>query len=259
VKSRPGWQLAACVGAAIAIVGWFLPGVLGGGNRLVERTLAGQIAPGALAGFFLLRFAMTMASYGCGAPGGIFAPLLVLGSEIGLAIGLVASHFFPTTIDHPESYAVVGMAGYFSAIVRAPLTGIVLIVEMTGNYSLVLPLLVACLTSYGLADFLRDRPVYEALLERDLARGDSASALESTLLVEHTIAPGAPFDGKKVRELGLPSGCILILLTRGLREEVPTAETELAAGDRITAVVAPQAKTALALLRGGTAAPLVTG
>jgi len=259
VKRWPLWVSAAGVGAVIALVGWFQPGVLGGGNRLVERTLAGEIAPGALAGFFLLRFAMTMASYGCGAPGGIFAPLLVLGSEIGLAIGMIAAHFFPATIDHPQSYAVVGMAAYFAAIVRAPLTGIVLIVEMTGNYSLVLPLLVACLTAYGLADYLRDRPVYEALLERDLSRGEPASALESTLLADYTIAAGSPFDGRKVRDLGLPAGCIVILLRRGMRDEVPTAETVLVGGDHITVVVGPQATAALDLLRRGTEQSFVTG
>ena len=110
------------------------------------------------------------------------------------------------------------MAAYFTAIVRAPLTGIVLMVEMTGNYSLVLPLLLACLTAYGLADFLRDRPVYEALLERDLLRTQAAPALDGTLLVELTIDAGAPFEGKRVRELGLPPGAIIVTLRRQLRE-----------------------------------------
>jgi H+/Cl- antiporter ClcA len=91
----------------------------------------------------LLRFALTMVSYGCGAPGGIFAPLLVLGALLGLTVGEVARLVFPSTITHPEAFAVVGMAAYFAAIVRAPLTGIVLIVEMTNTYAQMLPLLVA--------------------------------------------------------------------------------------------------------------------
>ena len=77
--------------------------------------------------WFVLRFGLTMVSYGCGAPGGIFAPLLVLGALIGLAVGEIAHLVLPGLINHPESFAVVGMAAYFAAIVRAPLTGIVLI------------------------------------------------------------------------------------------------------------------------------------
>jgi CIC family chloride channel protein len=241
------------VGLAVGAVALCAPIAVGGGNRLLERTLAGELSLMALGGFFILRFALTMLSYGCGAPGGIFAPLLVLGSEIGLGVGAVAGQFLPEAVSRPHLFAVVGMAAYFTAIVRAPLTGIVLMVEMTGNYSLVLPLLVACLTAYGVADFLGDRPVYEALLERDLLRAQKVPDLDGTLLLDFTIAPGAPFDGKRVREIGLPPGAIIVMLRRRLRENVPTADSQLAAGDQISVLIAPEATAALALLRNGTA------
>ena len=170
-----------------------------------------------------------------------------------MAAGLLAQRLAPGVIDHPETFAVVGMAAYFTAIVRAPLTGIVLMVEMTGEYSLVLPLLVACLTAYGVADLLRDRPVYEALLERDLLRSARTPALERPLLVELTVAPGAPFDGCCVDDLGLPEGCVLVTIQRGLQSQVPIASLRLQAGDRVTAVVGPEAAFAVALLRDGTA------
>jgi CIC family chloride channel protein len=252
VRHLPPAVMGALVGSAIGLVALIAPGSVGGGNRLIERILAGNVPLFALFGFFALRFVLTMASYGCGAPGGIFAPLLVLGSTIGLAVGHVGADLFPQAVEHPESFAVVGMAAYFSAIVRAPLTGIVLIVEMTGNYSLVLSLLVACLASYGIADFLGDRPVYEALLERDLLREEPTSEAENgTMLLDLTIAPGARFAGKRVRELGLPAGCILILLRRGLREHVPTAESVLNAGDHVTALIGGESTKAIALLRKG--------
>jgi CIC family chloride channel protein len=122
---------------------------------------------------------------------------------------------------------------------------------MTGNYSLVLPLLAACLTAYGVADLLRDRPVYEALLERDLLRGQERPALGGTLLIELTVAPGAPFDGERVRDLGLPPGCVLVTVRRNLEERVPTAESRLRGGDQLTAVVAPDAAEAVGILRRG--------
>jgi CIC family chloride channel protein len=254
VRRGPAWGAGALAGGIVGAVGWFTPEALGGGHRLVEQTLAGDVMLPALLGFFLLRFFLTMLSYGCGAPGGIFAPLLVLGSELGLGVGLLAQRIVPAAAEHPESFAVIGMAAYFTAIVRAPLTGIVLLVEMTSDYSLVLPLLAACLTAYGVADFLGDRPVYEALLERDLLRGQDAAALAGPLLLELTVEHGSPFEGRRVRELGLPAGCVLVTIRRGFEEHVPTAESVLQAGDRITAVVAPQAADAAPLIRRGTRA-----
>lgn len=150
--------------------------------------------------------------------------------------------------------AVVGMAALFTAIVRAPLTGIVLIVEMTGNYSLMLPLLGACLCAYGVADLLGDRPIYEALLEHTLRRSRDAAGLEGTLLLELTVQPASAFDGRRVGDLGLPSGCLIVNLRRGLGESVPTRDTRLVAGDRITVVVAPEAAAATELLRAGVTA-----
>jgi CIC family chloride channel protein len=252
LQHLPPAVIGALVGSVIGFVALVAPGSVGGGNRLIERILAGDVPLFPLFGFFALRFVLTMASYGCGAPGGIFAPLLVLGSAIGLAVGDVSAHLFPQAVEHPESFAVVGMAAYFSAIVRAPLTGIVLIVEMTGNYSLVLSLLVACLASYGVADFLGDRPVYEALLERDLLREEPTSeAASGTMLLDLTIAPGASFAGKRVRELGLPTGCILILLRHGLHEHVPTAESMLNEGDHVTALISGESTKAIVMLRKG--------
>jgi chloride channel protein, CIC family len=175
----------------------------------------------------------------------------VLGSEIGLACGKLAQALAPGVVAHPETFAVVGMAAYFSAIVRAPLTGIVLMVEMTGEYALVLPLLVASLAAYGVAEWLGDRPIYEALLERDLLRGEDAPDLEKTLLIEVAVFPGAPFEGKRVRELGLPPGCVLVTLRRGIEDEVPTADSMILAGDVLTAVVAGGKSRAIDVLRRG--------
>ena len=251
----PRGAAGALVGAGVGLVGWFLPNALGGGHQMVEQTLAGQIALGSLAVMFLLRFGLTMFSYGSGAAGGIFAPLLVLGAQIGLMIGLLAARFFPAAAPEPAMFAVVGMAAYFTAIVRAPLTGIVLIVEMTGNYSLMLPLLVACFCAYGVADLLGDTPVYEALLERDLLRSGITPHLEGNLLLELPVQHGANFENKRIRDLGLPAGCLIVTVGRGLHNQVATPDMVLQAGDRITAVISPEASMSATLLRDGVAGP----
>jgi CIC family chloride channel protein len=239
----------ALVGAGVSGVGLFLPGVLGGGDRLVDAILAGDVTLAALAGFMLLRFVLTMASYGTGAPGGIFAPLLVLGAGLGLAAGEIAAALAPAAVEHPESFAIVGMAAYFTAIVRAPLTAVVLMVEMTGNYGLVLPLLTASLAAYGVADWLGDRPVYEALLQRDMLRSQAAPHLDANLLLDLTIAAGSPLDGAVFEDVSLPPGTVVILRRRGMHEQVPTPSMRLAAGDAITALVSAEASASVPELR----------
>jgi CIC family chloride channel protein len=257
-QGRQGWAaglLGAGVGALVGLVGWFTPSTVGGGQRLVEAVLQGQVALALIPLWFLLRFGLTMISYGCGAPGGIFAPLLVLGSLIGLAVGALTHLCLPETIDHPAAFAVVGMAAYFAAIVRAPLTGIVLIVEMTNTYAQILPLFVACFAAYAVADALGDEPIYEALLERDLRRDGSGGEEHGPLVVEFTVQEGAPFDGKQVQELGLPAGCMIVTVHRDRYEVVPTPHTSLEVGNRLTVVIAPQAIEALAVLREGCEGP----
>src|SRR5919197_2133712 len=240
----PARLAGAFVGAVVGLIGWFVPHALGGGHVLVEAVLTGQVALSLIPLWFVLRFALTMVSYGCGAPGGIFAPLLVLGALIGLGVGEITHLVLPDAVNHPETFAVVGMAAYFAAIVRAPLTGIVLIIEMTNNYAQMLPLLVACLVAYAVADAVGDRPIYEALLERDVRRDGTAPELHGMLVLELTVQAYSAFDRKRVQELGLPPGCVLVTMRRGVHESVPTANTRLEAGDRITAVISPPAATA---------------
>jgi CIC family chloride channel protein len=221
----------------------------------VEAVLAGRVVLSAIPFWFVLRFGLTMVSYGFGAPGGTFTPLLVLGALVGLAVGEVTHVIMPGAAIQPSAFAVVGMAAYFAAIVRAPLTGIVLIVEMTNNYEQIVPLLVACFSAYTVADAPGDLPIYEALLERDVRRDETTPELHGTLVIELSLQANAPFEGKRLRALGFPPGCILVTLKRGMHEHVPTAETRLQEGDRITAVIPPQAVAAVALRRHGCASP----
>lgn len=242
---------AAITGGLIGLIGWFSPQLLGSGHTLAESTLKGNLLLSAIPLIFFVRFVLTTTSYGSGAPGGIFAPLLVLGALIGLATGQIAHIIVPTIVPIPAVFAVVGMAAYFTAIVRAPLTGIMLIVEMTGNYAQMLPLLVACFCAYAVAEFMKDLPIYEALLERDLKRNDIKNILEKPAVVDFTIHPNSPFAGQEVRFLGLPEGCILVRCSDGKREWVPKANTKMEPHMRITAVIAPEASNALDILRQG--------
>lgn len=161
----PGWALGAAVGAIVGLTAWLVPGLAGSGGPLVQAALAGQIALGALPLFIVARFCLTMVSYSSGAAGGIFAPLLGLGALGGLLFGAGVHAISPHGAAGltPAIFGVLGMGAMFTAIVRAPLTGIVLMIELTGVYGFMLPLLVACLTAYGVAEALGNTPIYEAL------------------------------------------------------------------------------------------------
>ncbi|WP_228719918.1 H(+)/Cl(-) exchange transporter ClcA [Methylococcus geothermalis] len=169
---RPAWRKVVWLGwgCSIGAIGWQAPALLGGGQGLVGRILDGEagLALNLIPLYFAARFALTIGSYGTGAAGGIFAPILVLGALLGLAAGSAIQSLAPALIVEPKAFAVVGMAAFFTGVVRAPLTGVVLMIEMTGNYLLILPLLAACFAALVVADRLHDLPIYEALLEREL-------------------------------------------------------------------------------------------
>jgi len=241
----------AAVGAFVGVIAWFYPLVVGGGHSLAELVLAGGFVLTAIPLLFMIRFFLTISSYASGTAGGIFSPLLVLGALLGLALGKTVHAFAPFVVPEPAVFAVVGMAAYFTAIVRAPLTGIALIVEMTGNYHQMLPLLVSCFCAYAVAEYLKDLPIYEALLERDLIRDQSHISLKEPMVIDLDVEADAPFVGREVRTLGLPAGCVLIRCVENGHEFVPTAFTRLEPHMRITAVIAPEAVEGLKILQQG--------
>ena len=174
-----GWSFALTglwVGAAAGLLGAIYPDVVGGGYQVIPRALGESVPTTMLLVLFVARFGTTMISYGSGAPGGIFAPMLALATVFGMWSGHFAHLWFPDLIVHPQIFAVAGMGALFSATVRAPLTGIALTIEMTANYSLILPLILTCMIAAIVAQALGGRPIYSVLLRRTL---DRASAKKS--------------------------------------------------------------------------------
>ena len=162
-------QRAAFIGAAVGVATWFLPALVGSGDTLTQSILSNHYALGTLLTIFLLRFLIGPWSYAAGTPGGLFAPLLVLGASSGALFAGAINHIQPRLDFNAVAFAVVGMAALFSASVRAPLTGIVLTVEMTGRADLTLGLLGASLSAMVVAMLLHSEPIYETLKRRMLA------------------------------------------------------------------------------------------
>ena len=157
---------AAVVGAAVGMLAWFAPGLVGGGDGITQRTLSGSETVGMMSMVFVLRFGLGAISYAALTPGGLFAPMLVLGAQLGFLYGTVCSYWFPTVAPNPTSLAVVGMAAFFTAVVRTPITGIVLAIEMTSSFTTLLPMLAACFAAIAVPTLLRDAPIYDSLRQR---------------------------------------------------------------------------------------------
>jgi chloride channel protein, CIC family len=154
---------ALLIGAVVGLIAWFGPGLVGGGDAITQRTLDWTDTVPWIIFVFLLRFALGPLSYAARTPGGLFAPLLVLGTQLGLVYGIACRHIFPEWAPDPKILAVVGMAAFFTGVVRAPLTGITLVTEMTGGFTLLLPMLSACFTAMLVPTLLRNDPIYDSL------------------------------------------------------------------------------------------------
>jgi CIC family chloride channel protein len=157
---------AALIGAAVGVLAWSEPTMVGGGDLLTQRVLSGTGVVTAVMGVFILRFGLGAVSYAAGTPGGLFAPMLVLGAQSGLLFGTFSQRWLPGLGESPVAMAVVGMAAFFTAVVRAPVTGIVLVIEMTSGVTLLLPMLGACFTAMLVPTMLRQAPIYETLRQR---------------------------------------------------------------------------------------------
>jgi CIC family chloride channel protein len=157
---------AGLIGAAVGVLAWFLPHLVGGGQQVAQRTLAGDATLALLPLVFLLRFGLACVSYAARTPGGLFAPMLVLGAQLGLLFGILCRLTFPELGVQPVAFAVVGMAAFFTGVVRAPVTGIVLVIEMTASFPMLLPMLAACFTAMLVPTLLGDPPIYDSLRQR---------------------------------------------------------------------------------------------
>jgi CIC family chloride channel protein len=165
----PARRLAPlAIGLVLGALLHLLPDAAGGGYRAIADALAGRLAGSLLLILFVVRFVATVGSYSAGAPGGIFAPMMALGTLFGMWFGTSLGSLTPGVLPQPGAFAVAGMAAFFAATVRAPLTGLALAVELTGEFGLILPLIFTCAGATLVARLLGGRPIYALLLERTL-------------------------------------------------------------------------------------------
>ncbi|MGD0893827.1 MAG: chloride channel protein [Terracidiphilus sp.] len=173
LTSVPRWVHPAIGGlavgcmAALALQLFHLNGIAGDPYKTLTLALTGTVPVLYMAAFCVLKLGATVSSYSSGGSGGIFAPALFMGAMLGGAVGYLDVTVFHHSSDAIGAFAVVGMGAVFAGIVRAPMTSVLIVFEMTGGYGLVLPLMIANMSAFALARYWRPVPVYEALLDQD--------------------------------------------------------------------------------------------
>ena len=160
----------------------YYPAIMGVGYPFIDATLIGNVALGSLFLFGLLKIFATSFTLGSGGSGGVFAPTLFIGAGLGGAFGLVSSALVPWAVPQPMAFALVGMAALFAGSGRAPITCIVMLMEMTADYSLILPLMIAVSTSFLVSSLIEPESIYTLKLSRrgvKIRTGTHISALKT--------------------------------------------------------------------------------
>jgi CIC family chloride channel protein len=162
LRRVPAEVKAAVIGAVVGLLGVVAPWLIGGGEILADRVLVLTYPLGALVVVLVVRWFLGPLAYSAGTPGGLFAPMLVLGATVGALFASVANLVLPEALP-VTAFAIAGMAAFFTAVVRSPVTGILLCVEMTATTSLLVPMLAAAGTTLVVCAMLRSTPIYDVL------------------------------------------------------------------------------------------------
>jgi len=218
------------------ILGFVLPETLGGGHHLINSLGAQKMVLTSLFLLVVVKFYFTMLSYGSGAPGGIFLPLLVIGALIGSIFGNITTSLFQIESQYINNFIVLSMAAYFTAVVKAPITAAILITEMTGSFSHLLAVATVSTTAYIFTELVNSKPIYDILLDRLLAANASKKTTDeyqNKVIIEVAVCLGSKLDQKRIKDIQWPKDCLLVGIMRGEKEIIPKGNTIIQVGDFI--------------------------
>ncbi len=249
------WLQPAAGGLLVGVLGWFVPQVMGVGYGNVSLALNGKIALGTMALLVVLKIVATAGCYASGNAGGIFGPSLFIGAMTGGAIGGAAHLLLPDYTGSVGAYALVGMGAAFAGIIRVPLTSVIMIFEITRDYSIIVPLMIANLISYFISSRLQKEPIYEALQHQDgvylpsgaqdrqeaAVVGDGMRPVAKSLQADDTAAAAAASIGAVAGTwvVAGPDGVLGMITTAQLDQAVRTGRGESRLADLVPGPDAP--------------------
>lgn len=222
-------------------LGFVLPQVLGDGHLMLDALSAGEVGFQMVCLLLVVKFLFSMMSFGSGAPGGSLAPMLVIGAYIGGFCGQLAVIGLGMDPGLVNNFIILAMAGFFTAVVRAPLTAIVLASELTGSFSHMISLALVVIAAEITIQFMGSEPLYDALLKKILAKNapediqEEEGSDEKTIIVR-TVGSGSVLDGSAISEIPWPESSLVVGIIREDHEFIPNGSTVVQARDRLTLI-----------------------
>lgn len=227
----PLWVRIMIPFAAAGIVGLIYPNLLGAGHNLIEGLTEGSFSLNIMLILLAGRFLFSLICFCSGAPGGIFFPLLVLGSLAGGICGELAVIILEVPQEIIINFILMGMAGMFAGIVRAPITGVILVMEMSGSLTQMAGITITACAATLIANLVKSRPIYDSLLENFIGKEEEAKGDND--IIEHLVTLHSSMAGSTISSLKLPKDCLILSVNRGQEKIIPKGGTVLQAGDLI--------------------------
>ncbi len=240
IKKVPNYIKMPLVFVLSGVVGLYLPQVLCGGHSMVEFLMNEHPSAAVMLGLLVAKFLFGAICFASGAPGGTLYPLCILGTYLGALFGVISINTLGLSEGLWGEFVVIGMAGFFTAIVRAPITGIVLVFELTGNMNNILPLATVALISYATANLLGVNPFYEALLARiTVSENDKPHFIRRAekIIKSFVIPVGSQLENKKIKDVDWGRHALIITVERGEESITPNGDVTLEAGDEIVFLI----------------------
>jgi H+/Cl- antiporter ClcA len=240
ITKIPAWLKMGCVFLVSGIVGLTMPQILCGGHSMAAMLMHDRPELTVLFVLLFAKFIFGAFSFSSGAPGGTLYPLCVLGAYIGAIFGNIAINNIGIRGGLYEEFVVLGMAGLFSSIVRAPLTGIILVFELTGDMHSLLPIATVSLISYAVANTIGTAPFYSILFEKAV-ENTNAPVLNTKevekVLQTFTIPVGSPVANKTIADIDWGKHCVIISVERDETPITPKGDTLLKEGDTLVILI----------------------
>lgn len=232
--------------ALAGIMAFVWPELMCGGDAILEVLLSPE-APGlgALVALLLGKYLFTAICFGSGAPGGTLFPLVVMGGLVGAVFSVCGSAFGISEHAFFPNFVALGVAGLFSGVVRAPVTAVVMVFELTGSLDALLSVSIVSILAYVTSSLTKTDAFYDHLLAGLIgvsSDDSSVSGLSGEKDLGHVrVGAGSRLEGLLVREVPWPDGVRLLLIERAGRDVVPTGETRLCAADELLFIVGTEA------------------
>ena len=240
VKKIPNYIKLPFVFLVSGVVGLLLPEILCGGHSMEILLMKEHPSLSALILLATAKFLFGAFCFASGAPGGTLYPLCILGAYLGAMFGTASINAFDLSPTLWEEFVVIGMAGFFSSIVRSPITGIVLVFELTGNMNNLLPLATVSLISYATANLLGTSPFYETLLEKMLTTSKNAPEFHDTdekVLKTFVVPVGSSIAKKSISNIDWGKHCLVVSIERDGVSITPKGDTVIKEGDELVLLV----------------------